>query len=46
VQVVSGSIGWWGGADLRFGTWAVLVLIDPIVARIMPLSARPPTAPG
>lgn len=46
VQVVSGSIGWWCGADLGLGTVAVVVLIGPIVARVMPRFTRSPaTAP-
>ena len=36
VQVVSGAIGWWCGADLGLGTVAVVLLIGPVVARMMP----------
>ncbi len=47
VQIISGSIGWWCGADLGLGTVAVVVLIGPVVARLMPwFRPAPATAPG
>lgn len=36
VQIISGLIGWWCGADLGPGTVAVVVLVGPCVARLVP----------
>jgi uncharacterized membrane protein YczE len=36
VQISSGLVGWWCGADLGVGTVAVVVLIGPCVARLVP----------
>lgn len=44
VQVVSGAIGWWCGADLGLGTVAVVVLIGPVVARMLPWFAPSPAS--
>ena len=47
VQVASGGIGWWCGADLGLGTVAVVVLIGPVVARVMPwFRPAPATTPA
>ena len=37
VQIGSALVGWWCGADLGVGTVAVVVLIGPCVARLVPL---------
>lgn len=37
VQIGSALVGWWCGADLGAGTVAVVVLIGPCVARLVPL---------
>lgn len=36
VQVTSGAIGWWGGADVGWGTLLVVLGIGPIVDRMLP----------
>ncbi len=41
VQIVSGLIGWWCGADLGVGTVVVVVLIGPCVDRLIPLFPKP-----